>query len=1145
MSAGFQFGQWAAEFGLDKLEDAEMRCTKTLLKKLWLAAEKARKDQKRKRGDFDDIDPTKLEFGTNFVERDGAQHAFHAYLEGEALKELRHKPQEIDNMEDQLDRTCDQHLKTSKVDMNEFCDRAEREAKFEGSRISEILRQFHIAFTRDKSEVKDEIILELVDKTPVNIRPFPCTNPVKREQMRQILNRMIDEGKVSKSTSDYCSPAFIVPKKNGTGRLLLDCRELNKRLRNNAFPIPRIQGLLDKMALKGAIVKSTLDFSDFFFQHPLHKDSRRLLAFDAGIGAGLMELNALAQGLVVSPAFAQEKLQSLLDIDGVAVYVDDIIIFSKTVEEHRRILSEVLRRIGAAGYKLNHAKCEFFKEEVTWLGMKIGKNTINPCEDYVEKLRQVALPQSKPKDLKDVKRILGLLAFYARFCSDFAKRAEPIVRLTRKGTHEAWGEDQAKALNEIIGDIAKNALTLPDYEAMMHPDPQKRRPLVLCTDASDVGIGAWLGQRNEEGTMMTIAFESKTFAKEQRNWDTCNREYFGFVWSVNKFRTYLEGAFFEAFTDNAALVPILARKHFESPKQARWALRLQEFDFRLRHLPGAQNKVADAASRNELAPLVAVPPADEEAAAATVAQQCDSPLDVFVARVASFPGEEEVERYTTPFQRLVEQVRAVRSRELDNRRIHECELNMKVDDVLGPFDPSYLLLSSLKWFSLKSSIARVQAESPDVKQLWKFRTKLSELPESNQFYAIRSKLQFLPAARIVYVDKQGFLIPQEAEMKVLRAHHGDVVTHISIEGMRKNMRHLYLADKDKKINEYVQNCPACLQHHRTPLPPPRSFYPDGRGECLALDLLELTWEDAYNEEVENQFSHYAGKLYVFVGVDVATKWPTIKVLTNKRAETIANVIVNDVVPVTGVPLRVLSDLGSEFIGDVTSNLFTALDIEHNTISKGNKGGNGIVENMNGQVRKRLTRLIRQFPRDWRWKTGIVLHDLRTSGMPSLANLSPAQLLLGMQPRTLWAAEWTADKVADMPSDTRAWYQDVAQTVQFLASKAHRLKGDNASNRRLDAIARGARDTEFRRGDRVLAATDASVKSKRLDAPKFSLATVIEPLDPKQSGDKSLVLVFDADPGNPRRIPVDFVKKLEPAMLERLDSLPNPQPFQES
>ena len=254
-------------------------------------------------------------------------------------------------------------------------------------------------------------------------------------------------------------------------------------------------------------------------------------------------------------------------------------------------------------------------------------------------------------------------------------------------------------------------------------------------------------------------------------------------------------------------------------------------------------------------------------------------------------------------------------------------------------------------------------------------------------------------------------------------------------------------------------------------------------------------------------------------------------------------IVNDVVPVTGVPLRVLSDLGSEFIGDVTSNLFTALDIQHNTISKGNKGGNGIVENMNGQVRKRLTRLIRQFPRDWRWKTGIVLHDLRTSGMPSLANLSPAQLLLGMQPRTLWAAEWTADKVADLPSDTRAWYQDVAQTVQFLASKAHRLKGDNAANRRLDAIARGARDTEFRRGDRVLAATDASVKSKRLDAPKFSLATVIEPLDPKQSGDKSLVLVFDADPGNPRRIPVDFVKKLEPAMLERLDSLPNPKPFQ--
>ena len=473
--AAIQFGAWAAEVGLEELTKEDMLCSRTLGLKLVKAASECLKSRSEERGNFESISAHMLEFGDNYADV-VEQQARAAFLEAEALKEVRHKPRDVDTIEDQTDRTCTQHLQTPTCNLDEFVKRSEQAAEFENSGIGDILRRLHIAFTREKSEVLDEIKLELVDKTPVNLRPFPCTNPVKREQMRLILNKMMAEGKISKSTSDYCSPAFVIPKKNGTGRLLLDCRELNKRLRNNAFPIPRIQGLIDKMALNGAVVKSTLDFSDFFFQHPLHKDSRRLLAFDAGIGAGLMELNALAQGLVVSPAFAQEKLQSLLDMDGVAVYVDDIIIFTRTVEEHKKILSEVLKRIGAAGYKLNHAKCEFFRREVTWLGMRIGEGVIKPDDAYMTKLNELKAQftdLTKPRNSKDVKRVLGLLAFYARFCSNFAKRAEPIVKLTRKGTSDSWGREQADALKDIVAEIADAALTLPDYEAMMHPDPEK------------------------------------------------------------------------------------------------------------------------------------------------------------------------------------------------------------------------------------------------------------------------------------------------------------------------------------------------------------------------------------------------------------------------------------------------------------------------------------------------------------------------------------------------------------------------------------------------------------------------------------------------------------------------------------------------
>ena len=182
--------------------------------------------------------------------------------------------------------------------------------------------------------------------------------------------------------------------------------------------------------------------------------------------------------------------------------------------------------------------------------MRLGEYDIKPDSANIEKLRSAGVP----KYTTGAKRVLGLLAFYARFYSSFANRAEPVVKLTRKGEPFAWGREQMDAVKSIIDDIESNALTLPDYDAMVHPDPEKRRPCILCR-CEQCWHRAWLGQRDKNGVIRTLAFESKTFDSAQRNWDTCSREYFGSVWSVNKFRVFLE----VAFTDNSALVPILAK----------------------------------------------------------------------------------------------------------------------------------------------------------------------------------------------------------------------------------------------------------------------------------------------------------------------------------------------------------------------------------------------------------------------------------------------------------------------------------------------------------------------------------------------------------------------------------------------------------
>ena len=152
---------------------------------------------------------------------------------------------------------------------------------------------------------------------------------------------------------------------------------------------------------------------------------------------GLMQMNRLGQGVVCSPSIAQEKLQTLLDdLPGVAIYVDDIILYSNTVEEHEKLIREVLRRIGKAGYKLNHKKCQFFKKEVIWLGMKIGVNTIEPAEDYIEKLQAIATP----RNTRDVKRVLGPLRFTPVFVRILRRKRSLLCASLERTRNSSGGE---------------------------------------------------------------------------------------------------------------------------------------------------------------------------------------------------------------------------------------------------------------------------------------------------------------------------------------------------------------------------------------------------------------------------------------------------------------------------------------------------------------------------------------------------------------------------------------------------------------------------------------------------------------------------------------------------------------------------------
>ena len=356
-------------------------------------------------------------------------------------------------------------------------------------------------------------------------------------------------------------------------------------------------------------------------------------------------------------------------------------------------------------------------------------------------------------------------------------------------------------------------------------------------------------------------------------------------------------------------MPILARKHFESPKQARWALKLQDFDFRLRHLPGSKNCVADALSRNELAELVAIPPADVK----------------FLYEEILPSGE----------------VRLVDDGSSDNHFAKQDELNAKTDQILGPFDRDFLFAKG----TCESALARCQRESPHIQELWEYRKKIEQLPEDNAFFRIRHKITFtdLKGQRALAQVNGKYLVPPEAETRALRAMHGDIVTHLSVDTMTRRMEHLYFPQKQEKIRAFVANCPACIHSHTKLAPLPVSHYPDGRGKCIAMDLVELHWKDLQTAECRICSPRSSAARCTCLLQSTLQRSGSFAVLEDKRAETVAEAFLNEVIPFTGVPHRVLTDRGTDFVNEVFELVFLACDTEHYPVTPGNKCGNGVTK----------------------------------------------------------------------------------------------------------------------------------------------------------------------------------------------------------
>ena len=268
------------------------------------------------------------------------------------------------------------------------------------------------------------------------------------------------------------------------------------------------------------------------------------------------------------------------------MYLDDILVVSRTFEEHIGHLREVFNRLRSAGLRLKPKKCLILRDEVPYLGHVISARGVRPDPSKTEKVRYFPVPH----DVTSVRQFIGLASYYRRFVPDFARIAAPLHALTRKNVEFKWSEACAIAFQRL-----KEALITAPILAYSKFGPGVE--FVLETDASGVGLGAVLSQLQDDGQLHPVAYASRSLDTSEKNYGISELETLGLVWAARHFRPYILGHHTTVYTDHSACLSLLQRAR-PSGKLARWALAIQELDLATRHRSGRQNLNADALSRN-------------------------------------------------------------------------------------------------------------------------------------------------------------------------------------------------------------------------------------------------------------------------------------------------------------------------------------------------------------------------------------------------------------------------------------------------------------------------------------------------------------------------------------------------------------------
>ena len=783
--------------------------------------------------------------------------------------------------------------------------------------------------------------IRLTDTRPVNL-PHRRIAPYLIQEVRDQIQGLVDKGIVRKSSSDYASPIVPVRKKDGGLRLCIDYCKLNQRTAKDAFPLPRIEETLE--ALGRAKLFSSLDLAHGYFQLLVHPNSVPLTAFR--VPWGLFEFTRLPQGLCTSPNTFQRVMEYILgdlNMQQLILYLDDVLVFSATQEDHLSRLDEVLGRLIASGLKLNGKKCRLFQRSLSYLGHIVSDKGVSMDPAKVERIQDWPVPANSG----ELASFLGLASYYRRFIPGFSMIAAPLHALKSVGTVPVtimW-TTEAAAFDQL-----KQALT--ESPVLVYPDYSK--DFYLEIDASFRGLGACLSQQDCKGHLHPISYASRGLRGSERrypDYSSFKLELLGLKWAVaDKFGDHLLGHHCIVLTDNNPLAH-LATANLGATEQ-RWVAKLAPYDLDIRYRMGRSNRVADGLSRNPL-----------------------NDLDVHISTLVcegtlSSPTPIELRAAESVVDRLPETHSPSVSGILPAYSVEQLALLQQQDEILS------------RIFNRKQMGWLPGQEEPD-REVQGLRGWLIEYDH----FVIRKGLLYRQIDDSALGRLNQLLVPELLKQTLLESVH-DGWGHQGIGrtyGLLKTR--CYWPGMYNHAKTYVKNCVKCtLAKTPTPKvrPPLRHLLAFRPLELVALDFVKVDRGKGGMEDI-------------LTITDGFTKWAQAIPCQNQLAVTVAKKLRDHWFTIFGIPTRLHSDQGQNFESALIKELCTLYGIRKSRTTIYHPQGNGQTERFNKTLCGLIKSLDHAQRKNWpEWLPHVVF--IYNSTPHRVTGLAPYTMMYGREPK---------------------------------------------------------------------------------------------------------------------------------------------------